>query len=142
MTYRPDGITEQYIQFHLANPGIYVELVALGRILLGRGYRHIGIGMLWEVLRYNTVSRTMPEDAEYSLNNNYRSRYARTIAAQEEDFRDAFEVRELKESEEVTVMFTSPTDAKRGCAIQRAMDARVPVIVVRGDGQVAYRRGR
>lgn len=91
-----DTIEAQFMRFHADHPNVYRRLVALARILKERGHRHLGIGMLWETIRYEHMAG-LPDAAEtFKLNNNYRSRYARMIMAREADLSEIFELRELK----------------------------------------------
>lgn len=89
-----DTIDAAFAAFHALNPHVYSELVALARQLRRRGHQRIGIGMLFEVLRYQRALETVGDD--FKLNNNYRSRYARLIDEREADLRGAFEMRELR----------------------------------------------
>lgn len=88
-------IEEAFENFHTANPWVYRALVELARDLVRRGHRHIGIGMLFEVLRWQWWIGTTDDASDFKLNNNYRSRYARLIMRQEEDLADVFETRVL-----------------------------------------------
>ena len=80
--------------FHSANQWVYDALVSMARDMVARGHRRIGIGMLFEVLRWHWLRGT--EGDEFKLNNNYRSRYARLIMDTEPDLCDVFETRELR----------------------------------------------
>lgn len=93
----PFGLTieQAFCAFHAANPHVYRELVALARDATSRGVYRIGIGMLFEVLRWNVALRTGGD--EFKLNNNYRSYYARLIMANEPDLGGVFETRQLHE---------------------------------------------
>jgi hypothetical protein len=83
-----------FVEFHEKNPQVYERLVKLARDLRARNRsRKLGIGMLYEVVRWMHFMETT--DEEYKLNNNHRSRYARMIMRNEPDLADAFEVREL-----------------------------------------------
>lgn len=91
---RPEPtILEAFQRFHNENPQVYVELVKLSRRLTARGTERIGIGMLFEVLRYRHALRTRGD--VFQLNHNYRSYYARLIMLREPDLRGAFELRKL-----------------------------------------------
>lgn len=90
------SIAEAFDRFHQANPWVYTELVRLARDLHTRGRKHIGIGMLFEVLRWNWQRTTTDPNSDFKLNNNYRSRYARLIMDTEPDLTNTFETRELK----------------------------------------------
>ena len=94
---RPTGtIQEQFETFHNANPWVYTELVSMARQLKAKGHRKVGIGMLFEVLRWNYLLRTNDPNSGFKLNNNMRSRYARLIMDTESDLTGVFETRELK----------------------------------------------
>jgi hypothetical protein len=82
-----------FLEFHKRNPHVYDRLVKLARDLCARGHRKLGIGMLYEVVRWMHYMETT--DEEFKLNNNHRSRYARLIMSSEPDLSDVFEVREL-----------------------------------------------
>lgn len=86
-------IEEMFWRFHDANPFVYDELVALARQGVRAGAHKLGIGMLFEVLRWNVALRTGGD--EFKLNNNYRSYYARLIMVNEPDLVGVFETRQL-----------------------------------------------
>lgn len=88
------SIEQQFMDFHRANPWVYTALVSLAREHRARRPdTRVGIGMLFEVLRWSYNRRTTGD--EFKLNNNYRSRYSRLIAEREQDLADAFEMRRL-----------------------------------------------
>jgi hypothetical protein len=89
-----ETIQEAFEAFHDANPSVYTNLVALAKRAKDAGRKSIGIGMLFEVLRWNYSIRTQGED--FKLNNNFRSRYARMIERNNADLIGFFEKRELK----------------------------------------------
>lgn len=93
---QPGTIEEAFLEFHTANPWVYDALVKLARDLLERGHNRCGIGMLFEVLRWQWARSTTDPSSEFKLNNNYRSRYARLIMEREPDLAEAFEVRGLR----------------------------------------------
>ncbi len=90
----PPTIEESFGAFDEANPHVFRELVKMTRALLDRGHQRVGIGMLFEVLRWRRMMRTAGD--EFKLNNNYRSRYARAIMQAHPELDGVFEVRELK----------------------------------------------
>ncbi len=91
-----DGtIQERFEEFHQANPHVYKRLVTLARQLVRRGHERLAIGMLWEVLRFERAQASDPA-SDWSLNDHYRSRYARLIMARERDLADVFETRKLR----------------------------------------------
>ncbi len=91
----PHTIYESFMAFHQKNPRVYRELVQLARRLKAKGVAQMGIGMLYEVLRYRTALRTAGDP--FKLNNSYRSYYARLIMLDEPDLAGCFELRELNE---------------------------------------------
>ena len=88
-------IDREFKMFHRDNPHVYVELVRLAREAVSRGHKRIGVKMLWEVLRWHFWLNTKTDD-DFTLNNNYTSRYARLIMATEADLRSVFELRMLR----------------------------------------------
>lgn len=89
------SIEADFEAFHAANPWVYTALVRLARDLVERGHRRIGIGMLFEVLRWQWAMSTVDEASEFKLNNSYRSRYVRRIMANCPDLDGVFETRTL-----------------------------------------------
>jgi hypothetical protein len=89
------SIQQAFEEFHAAHPEVYEYLVRLAFEAYQRGYRHYGIGALWERMRWHfQIEQNM--DEEFKLNNNYRSRYARKIIAQHPELEDFFELRTLR----------------------------------------------
>lgn len=89
------GLDRHFRTFHESNPEVYRELVALTRELVALGHRRVGIGMLFEVVRWRRHFQTV-DVSGFKMNNNYRSRYARLIMEQEPDLAGVFELRELR----------------------------------------------
>jgi hypothetical protein len=75
-------------------PFVYTELVKLAKLAQSRGWKHYGIGSLYEVLRWHRHIEYGP-DEDFKLNNNFRSRYARKIMDDNPELRDFFETRKL-----------------------------------------------
>jgi hypothetical protein len=88
-------LEREFREFHAANPNVYQLLVKLARDAVGAGKRRIGIGMLWEVMRWHFWLAVQGDD-EFKLNNNHRSRYARLIMESETDLQGMFETRVLR----------------------------------------------
>ncbi len=91
-----ETIQGRFEQFHALNPWVYTELVFLARQLQTQGHRRIGLKMLFEVIRFNYLRRTVDPSSDFKLNNSMTSRYARLIMDNEADLADAFETRELR----------------------------------------------
>lgn len=88
-------IDERFLAFHLDNPGVYARLVSLTRKAKARGRQRIGIQMLFEVIRWETMLRTTDTSSEFKINNDYASRYARMIMRRNPDLDGMFETRRL-----------------------------------------------
>lgn len=86
-------LEERFQVFHEKNPQVYQELVKLARRLKARGHRQIGIQMLFEIVRYQSMLRTSGDP--FKLNNDYASRYSRLIMDIEPDLDGLFITREL-----------------------------------------------
>jgi hypothetical protein len=92
-----ETIDRRFKEFHARNPRVYELLCRLARDAKQQGRSRIGIKMLWEVVRWN-LSRDLPHDETFKLPNDFHSRYARLIMAQEQDLAGIFEIRELRSS--------------------------------------------
>lgn len=90
----PQQIEMAFRAFHQKNPDVYAKLVDLARRAKRAGKTNIGIGMLYEVVRWDYYLTTSDDD--FKLNNNYRSRYARLIMDAEPDLAGIFHLRELR----------------------------------------------
>lgn len=90
----PDHIDRRFLKFHQKNPHVYKNIVRLARQAKQRGNKKIGIGMIFEVLRWNHLLQTKGD--KYKLSNDFRSRYARLIMEQEIDLAEIFELRQLR----------------------------------------------
>jgi len=86
------SIAQRFARFHADNPQVYSMLVSLARGLRARRPRKLGIGMLFEVLRWQYYVQT-DTDEDYNLNNDFRAPYARLIMDQEPDLQAAFNIR-------------------------------------------------
>lgn len=88
-----ETIEERFRRFHRDNPHVYFELCRLAREAKRQGRTKIGMGMLFEVARWNLWLRT--EGDSFKLNNDYRSRFSRMIQDRESDLEGMFETRTL-----------------------------------------------
>jgi len=86
-------IREAFLRFHRENPHVYAQLQAMAQEAQRAGATKIGIGMMFEVLRWQTLLRTRGDD--FKLNNNYRSYYARLLIARNPALSELFELRRL-----------------------------------------------
>ena len=88
----PSEAEQAFTRFHEANPSVYTELVTMAHELHGAGRDRIGVGMLFEILRWQRW-REYPGD-DFKLNNNYRAWYARLIMQEEPELDGIFQLRE------------------------------------------------
>ncbi|XUM00292.1 hypothetical protein ACQ86F_25615 [Streptomyces venezuelae ATCC 10712] len=95
---RPSGagltIQERFEAFHAFNPWVAKALERLTADCVERGFGRIGIGMLFELLRYQYGVATHGD--EFALNNSYRSRYVRLLLDAHPEWAPLFEVRALR----------------------------------------------
>lgn len=90
------SIDQRFRDFHADNPGVYTELVAMTRQIKAKGYRQLGIELIWSAYRWNRMLHTSPDEYGFKLNDHFRSRYARLIMAQEPDLANFFHTRTLR----------------------------------------------
>ena len=102
LSFDDDPVVEQvtiqarFESFHERNPDVYRELVALARAGVFSGRTKLGIGQLFEVLRWTRSIAGLPDGREsFKLSNDYRSRYSRLIMEQEADLAGIFDTKTL-----------------------------------------------
>lgn len=66
----------RFLEFHKANPHVYVALKNSVRKVVEAGVKHAGIRMFWENLRYSIA---VSKNSDYEFNNNYARYYARLL---------------------------------------------------------------
>ena len=91
---RKATLAERAAAFDDANPQVYRLLRELALDLVHRGHRVIGIGMLFEVVRWQHAMRTT-DDTGYKLNNSYRAHYARRLMKDEPELQGVFNLRRV-----------------------------------------------
>lgn len=97
-TGRPGSpLDKKFLEFHIAHPQVYTQLVELTRDAKTKGHSKFGLRMLWEVLRWKTLMASNGE-ASLKLNDRFISLYARLIMFAEPDLQGMFEVRDSKKS--------------------------------------------
>lgn len=84
---------KRFQEFHEKNPHVYTTLVEMARELKAVGHSKIGMQMLFEVIRWKSMRRTVGD--QYKMNNDYASRYSRLIMDTEPDLDGYFETRQL-----------------------------------------------
>ncbi|ANP53666.1 hypothetical protein J2Z21_009351 [Streptomyces griseochromogenes] len=87
------SIQERFEAFHQLNPWILRHLEALTADCVERGLTRIGIGMLFEVLRWQYGIATQGEP--WKLNNDFRSRYVRLLLELHPEWSSLFETRKI-----------------------------------------------
>jgi hypothetical protein len=87
------SILARFVKFHESNPHVYRNLVTLARQFRSKNKsKQMGIGMLYEVLRWNYYL-TIDFDENYRLSNDFRACYSRLIMEKEPDLEGAFNTR-------------------------------------------------
>lgn len=125
-------IAERAEAFHDDHPEVLVELRELALRAVRAGHTALGIGQLFEVLRWETMLRTSDADG-YKLNNDYRAWYARRLMATTPELDGIFEVRESavdrtsqpQVDEEEPVTDLPSTQALFACDVPDGADARI-----------------
>lgn len=74
-----NDLARKWWKFHASHPEVGRELANLALRLVRNGHRHLGIGMLWETLRYTTLVGRKPTERGPRLNDHYRAYYARWL---------------------------------------------------------------
>jgi hypothetical protein len=89
----PADTIDGFLAYHTANPHILQRLVSRTRQLTSRGYERVGMGMLFELLRWDhLISSTTGEP--FKLNNSYRAYYARLIEHLHPDLTGVYTMRQ------------------------------------------------
>jgi hypothetical protein len=88
-------IDRTFALFHKQNPRVYETLTRLARDWHLAGHGRCGIGMLWEVMRWEMLIAGTEGDV-FKLNNNFRSRYVRLLLSDHPEWATSFELRALR----------------------------------------------
>ncbi|WP_328404018.1 hypothetical protein OHS70_34305 [Streptomyces sp. NBC_00390] len=88
------SIQQRFEDFHALNPWVHRELERMTADCAQHGWNRVGIGMLFELLRYRYGEATRGD--EFRLNNNFRSRYVRLLVDEHPEWSPLFEVRALR----------------------------------------------
>lgn len=116
-----DKISKAFFTFHEKNPQVYTELVKLAREARDKGLKNVGISLLWEVLRWNNLMKA--DGAAIKLQNNFRSRYARLIMAQEPDLAGLFKVAKLRNVKKDEAVEALPEPVKIDAPLRPSQDS-------------------
>jgi hypothetical protein len=88
-----NSLPARFDRFDAANPQVYEALVSLARSIRSkRPESTIGIGMLYEVLRWRCYMETDTEEP-YRLSNDFRAFYARKIMRNAPDLDGIFQTK-------------------------------------------------
>jgi hypothetical protein len=90
--------TEAFLEFHRNNPQVYVTLRDLAREWTNGGKTKCGIELLWNTCRWR-LSLAIKGDAQFELNNNHKSFYARALMHFEKDLAGIFDLRRAPEAD-------------------------------------------
>lgn len=93
---RRGTIQERFERFHRLNPRVFQTLETLAADLIGRGKKRIGIRMLWEVMRWQHIRYTVDPSSDFKANDHMHSRYVRLLIERHPEWREVFELRELR----------------------------------------------
>ncbi|MGW1801670.1 hypothetical protein ACWCQN_38580 [Streptomyces sp. NPDC001984] len=88
------SIQERFEAFNALNPWVLRHLEQLTADCVTKGFRRVGIGMLFELLRWRYGQATQGD--AFRLNNNFRSRYVRLLIERHTEWAHLFETRALR----------------------------------------------
>ncbi|MCT9003517.1 hypothetical protein [Streptomyces rhizosphaerihabitans] len=91
---QPVQLQQRFEAFHALNPWVLRHLEDLAADCVAKGFRRIGIGMLFELLRWRYGQATRGD--AFRLNNDFRSRYARLLIERHPEWAHLFETRALR----------------------------------------------
>lgn len=89
---------DQFLEYHAENPHIYERICKYADEAISAGREHIGIGMLFERIRWYTAVEARGRPDGLKLNNNFRAFYARMWLADHPERPDFFETRRQRYS--------------------------------------------
>lgn len=87
-------LSERFAEFHARNPHVFAAIVAVADEWAAAGGTEIGMGAIFERLRWQTGIETSGNP--WKLDNSLRSRYTRLVMEQRPDLAHLFHVRELR----------------------------------------------
>lgn len=87
-------IQERFEEFHKRNPQVYNAMRSLALGMKRRGFRRWSTKAVYEVMRWQYAMQTQGE--AFKLSNDFTSRYARLLMAQEPELDGFFDTRELR----------------------------------------------
>lgn len=79
MVMESKSLTQQFNEFHEANPEVLVKMRELALQVKARGYKQFSVYAIMERLRWFVDIETDDPNSHYKINNNYRPFYARLL---------------------------------------------------------------
>ena len=93
-SYHGMTIAQAALAFHNANPHVMTNLRKLALEAVETGRAKLGMKFLFELLRWEYMTKTERPSNEFRLNNNFTAYYARALMAAEPRLRGVFDLRE------------------------------------------------
>jgi hypothetical protein len=97
---REQTIDERFAAFDGAHPEVFAEFKRLALEARRRGHEHYSADGILHVVRWHT-SVNPQKDEGFKINNDFSSRYARKLIAEDGTFATFFELRALKSDRRV-----------------------------------------
>lgn len=91
-----DTIEARFQQFHSDNPQVFQYLVKLTHEQHLHGKRRFGLKAMWEQIRWRIFLGDIQVQGEHRLNNDFTSRYVRTLVEKHPAYRGLFNLRALR----------------------------------------------
>lgn len=85
---------QKFEEYHRQNPHVLDALIRMTDQAVAKGHKRLGIELLFNVLRWESMISTVGD--EYKMNNNYKSRYVRLIEEVRPDLVGVFNKRTLR----------------------------------------------
>lgn len=95
---RARTMTEEFLEFHRANPRVWDALVTLAREWRHAGKARCGIALLYNTVRWK-LSMEIEGDGAFELNDHYQAFYARALMHFVPELDGMFEVRRAAEAD-------------------------------------------
>lgn len=105
--FREARIDRDFRDFHEQHPEVYAGFKTLAFQLRASGCEHYSSKAIFEVLRFFSAVNNA-KDGGWKLNNSFTSRYARLLIAEHPEFRDFFELRRLRSTDDEAAALPSP----------------------------------
>jgi hypothetical protein len=90
-----ETIQERFLAFDRANPEVYAAFKDFSLRLLNAGRTHYSADGILHTVRFHTAVNG-DRDGGFKIDNNFSSRYARKLAAEDTRFAEFFEFRKIK----------------------------------------------